>query len=80
MLFSLRGTGAWEAAHVFGLSRLAHAVAAGLERPTFGFLRTWTSQQRAVEAAEYSSVSCAPCVAIILASGADFPIESAVVI
>ena len=47
---------------------------AGLGRPPpLGFLRTWTCQQRAVEAAESSSVSCAPCLAIALATGADFP-------
>ena len=62
-LFSLRGTGALDEIHVFGLSRLALAAPVGLGRPTLGFLRTWTSQFRAVEAAESLSVSSAPYVA-----------------
>jgi hypothetical protein len=76
-LFSLQGTGALNENHVFGLSRLSPAAAAGLERPTLGFFRTWTSQLRAVEAANPYSVSCAPYVAFTRLREQIFPIESA---
>ena len=46
--------------HLCGLSRLSRRAPAGLGCPVLGFLRTRTSQQRALRCAGRSSVSCVP--------------------
>jgi len=46
--------------HLCGLSRLSRGATAGLGCPVLGFLRTRTSQNRALWCAGRSSVSCVP--------------------